>query len=84
MNKQDLAAMVAEILGTMDGPPMVKATEYHSLAPEPEPVRTHYSDGDFVPDVTSLDLRNLPLIKKRDIAIYGTTLNQIADVNPPA
>lgn len=32
---------------------------------------------------TSLDIRNVPLIKKRDIAIYGTTLNQIADVNPP-
>ena len=32
---------------------------------------------------TSLDLVNIPLIKKRDVAIYGTTLNQIADVNPP-
>ena len=36
MNKQDLAAMVAEILGTMDAPPMVKATEYHATAPQPE------------------------------------------------
>lgn len=31
----------------------------------------------------SLNLVNIPLIKRRDIVIYGTTLNQIADVNPP-
>ena len=64
MNKQDLAAMVAEILGTMDGPPMVKATEYHATAPQPEQEKTPYSDGDFVPDVTELDLRKLYLTEK--------------------
>lgn len=61
MNKQELAAMVAEILGTMDGPPMVKATEYHASAPQPEQKQTPYREGDFVPDVTALDLRKLYL-----------------------
>ena len=61
MNKQDLAAMVAEILSTVDSPPMVKAGEYHPTAPQPEARDTHYHDGDFVPDVTALDLRKLYL-----------------------
>ena len=61
MNKQELAAMVAEILGTMDGPPMVKATEYHATKPQPQKKDTHFHDGDFVPDVTALDLRKLYL-----------------------
>ena len=61
MNKQELAAMVAQILSTMDSPPMVKAGEYHPTAPQPEAKDTHYHDGDFVPDVTALDLRKLYL-----------------------
>ena len=61
MNKQELAAMVAEILGNLDGPPMVKATEYHGRAPQPEKRDSGYGDGDFVPDVTALDLRKLYL-----------------------
>lgn len=61
MNKQELAAMVAEILGSMDGPPMVKATEYHATEPQPEKKDQGYQDGDFVPDVTALDLRRLYL-----------------------
>ena len=61
MNKQELAAMVAQILGTMDMPPMVKAGEYHPTAPQPEAMETDYGDGDFVPDVTALDLRKLYL-----------------------
>ena len=61
MNKQELAAMVAQILTDLDGPPMVKATEYHATAPQPEQRDTHFSDGDFVPDVTALDLRKLYL-----------------------
>ncbi|MGN0308528.1 MAG: thiol-activated cytolysin family protein [Lachnospiraceae bacterium] len=32
---------------------------------------------------TSLDLVNVPLIKSRNIAIYGTTLDQLASVDPP-
>ena len=61
MNKQELAAMVAEILGTMDGAPAVKASDYHPTAPQPQPKATPYHDGDFVPDVTALDLRKLYL-----------------------
>ena len=61
MNKQDLAAMVAEILGSMDPPPMVKATEYHATQPQPRKTDNQYTDGDFVPDVTALDLRKLYL-----------------------
>ncbi len=63
MNKQELAAMVAEILGTMDGEPMVKASDYHPTAPQPEPRQTNYQDGDFVPDVTALDLRKLYFVE---------------------
>ena len=61
MNKQELTAMVAEILGSMNPPPMVKATEYHAPAPQPEKAEIPYSDGDFVPDITALDLRKLYL-----------------------
>ena len=61
MNKQELTAMVAEILSTMDTPPMVKAGEYLPTAPQPEQKDTHYHDGDFVPDVSALDLRKLYL-----------------------
>ena len=61
MNKQELAAMVAEILGTMDSAPAVKASAYHPTAPQPQPKATPYHDGDFVPDVTALDLRKLYL-----------------------
>ena len=59
MNKQELAAMIQEILGTM--PPQVKATEYHATQPGPKQEQTHYADGDFVEDVTKLDLRQLYL-----------------------
>ena len=61
MNKQELTAMVAEILSSMEQPPMVKGGEYHPTAPQPEAKDTHYHDGDFVPDVSALDLRKLYL-----------------------
>ena len=53
--------MVAEILSTMDASPMVKAGEYRPTVPQPEAKDTHYHDGDFVPDVSALDLRKLYL-----------------------
>ena len=62
MNKQELAAMVAEILGSMDVEPMVKASDYRPTSPGPEQKDTHFRDGDFVPDVTALDLRKLYLV----------------------
>ncbi len=64
MNKQELAAMVAEILGSMEGPPMVKATEYHATSQQPVQKDAGYQAGDFVPDVTGLDLRKLYLTEK--------------------
>ncbi len=60
MNKQELAAMVQQILGEMDEP-MVKASDYKPTAPQPEKAPTDYESGDFVPDVTALDLRKLYL-----------------------
>ena len=59
MNKQELTAMVAEILGQME--PAVKAADYRPTAPEPKKQMPDYQPGDFVPDVTQLDLRKLYL-----------------------
>ena len=63
MNKQELSAMVAEILKTMGSEPMVKGSDYKPTAPQPEKVDTHFHDGDFVPDVTALDLRKLYMVE---------------------
>ena len=63
MNKQELAAMVAEILGRMDEP-QVKASEYRPTVPYPEKKDMPFHDGDFVPDVTALDLRKLYLVQE--------------------
>ena len=62
MNKQELAAMVAEILGTMEEP-MVKGSDYKPTDPGPVQKDRGYRDGDFVPDVTALDLRQLYLVE---------------------
>ena len=59
MNKEQLTALVAEILGQME--PQVKASDYRSTQPAPQPVDKHHHDGDFVEDVTELDLRKLYL-----------------------
>ena len=61
MNKEELSAMVAEILAGME--PMVKAGDYHPTAPQPVKHDTGYADGDFVPDVTALNLRKLYLVE---------------------
>ncbi|MBQ2785044.1 MAG: ethanolamine ammonia-lyase subunit EutC [Oscillospiraceae bacterium] len=63
MNKQELTAMVAEILGQIGVEPMVKGSEYKPTNPGPEKKDRGYSDGDFVPDVTALDLRKLYLVE---------------------
>ena len=62
MNKQELSAMIAEILAGMGKEPMVKASDYKATQPEPQPENTHFHDGDFVPDVTKLNLRELYLV----------------------
>ena len=63
MNKEELTAMVAEILQGMGREPAVKAADYRNRAPEPEKKDCGYCDGDFVPDVTALDLRKLYLVE---------------------
>lgn len=60
MNKDELQAMVAEILGAME--PMVKGSDYRPTAPGPQEKKTGYEDGDFVPDVSALELRKLYLV----------------------
>jgi len=64
MNKQEIAALVAEILGSMDTEPMVKGSTYRPTDPGPEKQDAGYREGDFVPDVTALDLRKLYLVEK--------------------
>ena len=63
MNKQELTAMVAEILGTIGTEPMVKASDYKPANPGPEQKTANMHDGDFVPDVTALNLRKLYLVE---------------------
>ena len=59
MNKEELCALVEELLRKQE--PMVKGSDYKPRDPGPEPVDRGYEDGDFVPDVTALDLRQLYL-----------------------
>ena len=63
MNKKELTAMVAEILGSMGAEPMVKGSDYKPTDPGPQPHDGGYHAGDFVPDVTDLDLRQLYLVE---------------------
>ena len=62
MNKQELSAIVAEILQSIGKEPAVKG-EYVSHSPGTVRTESHYQDGDFVPDVTKLDLRKLYLVE---------------------
>ena len=55
--------MVAEILQGMGQEPMVKGSDYKPRDPGPEAEDTHYHDGDFVEDVSKLDLRKLYLVE---------------------
>ena len=57
--------MVAEILGQLEIPePMVKGSDYKPASPGPEQKDTHYHDGDFVEDISKLDLRKLYLVQQ--------------------
>ena len=68
MNKQELSAMVADILKSMGQEPAVKGSEYYPRDPGPQPEDTHYHDGDFVEDVSKLDLRKLYLVEDAENA----------------
>ena len=59
MDKKELAEMVAQILSTME--PQVKGSDYKPTDPGPEPCPGDHGPGDFVPDITELDLRKLYL-----------------------
>ena len=61
MNKQELSALIAQLLESMDREPMVKGSDYRPHDPGPQQPANAYTDGDFVPDVTQLDLRKLYL-----------------------
>ena len=63
MNKKELTALVAEILGAMGAEPMVKGSDYKPTSPGPQPQDGGFREGDFVPDVTALDLRQLYLVE---------------------
>ena len=59
MNKEELSSLVAELLQNME--PMVKAGDYKPTHPGPQPVAANHEPGDFVEDVSALDLRKLYL-----------------------
>ena len=61
MNKEELTALVAELLADMTNAPAVKASEYKATQPQPQKKTPVFHEGDFVPDVTQLDLRKLYL-----------------------
>ena len=61
MNKEELTAMVADILRDMGREPTVKGSNYRPTTPGPVSKDAGYREGDFVPDVTQLDLRKLYL-----------------------
>lgn len=55
--------MIAEILQSMGREPAVKASDYKPANPGPVAESSNFSDGDFVPDITALDLRKLYLVE---------------------
>ena len=65
MTKQELTNMVAEILSQMHGEtqPMVKASDYKTVVYQNDEKKRSFRDGDFVPDVTELNLRKLYLVE---------------------
>ena len=63
MNKEELSALVAEILQNIGKEPAVKASDYKPADPGPERPKKEYAPGDFVEDVSTLDLRKLYLVQ---------------------
>ena len=60
MNKEELSALVAELLSSMGAEPAVKGSDYRPTQPGPQQTDAIESEG-FVPDVSKLDLRKLYL-----------------------
>ena len=63
MNKEELCALVAELLQKQE--PMVKGSDYKTRDPGPQKQDQGSSEGDFVPDVTALDGRTMLLPRMR-------------------
>jgi ethanolamine ammonia-lyase small subunit len=63
MNKEELSALVAQILGEYQPEPQVKGSGYFPENPGPQPQRTQWEAGDFVEDISELDLRKLYLVE---------------------
>ena len=61
MNQQELKNLVAEHLQELPPEPAVKASDYKPRDPGPEQPDTHLEDGDFVVDISKLDLKKLYL-----------------------
>ena len=61
MNKEELTALVAQLLAELPKEPMVKGSDYKPTEPGPKKKDPVFHEGDFVPDVTQLDLRKLYL-----------------------
>lgn len=83
MNQEELAAMVAQILHQMGQEPPVKGSDYHPTTPGPQSADNHYQDGDFVEDITKLDLRKLyleeaPQNKEAFLALKAKTPARLA------
>ena len=63
MNKQELSEMVAQILQSIKAEPMVKASDYKPADPGPVAKPEHHNPGEFVEDVSTLDLRKLYMVE---------------------
>ncbi len=61
MNKEQLTALVADIMAQLQLQPMVKGSDYRPTAPQPEKQTPPQHPGDFLPDITAIDLRKLYL-----------------------
>ena len=63
MNKQELTNLVAEILTQMNGTqPQVKGSDYKTVVYQNDQAAHAAEPGDFVEDVTELDLRKLYMV----------------------
>lgn len=80
MTKQELTNLVTEILSQMHtGEPPVKGGDYKTVLYQNDEPRKQYRDGDFVPDVTALDLRKLYLV---EVAADGDKFKKMKEKTP--
>ena len=64
MNKQELTSLVAEILSKMNSSqPQVKSSDYKTVVYNSDAPENPPEPGEFVEDVTALDLRKLYMVE---------------------